>query len=323
MRHTAPHGRSPTTPVAPSDVGDASMPDYATLRDAGDRRRSADGSKYVRRPGRRPVLPRPARVRPAVRRRPHRGRQRHPRRATTSTRSRCRCRRRSWPRAATTTSTRSSASGSHRPQRTERPSGSQYGPGLAAGHARWSTRSSSRARTRTSSTRPSRGTTASSCRTSTDPELPQLIEAIYGIHAPGDPAQRPGRACSSPGQRAQQAAERAAERAAPAQHVDRALHHADADGSASSAATTRASRTAAGSTDDVIDIALQVVEGELRRLRTPDLGDGVDANDKTFEQLLPVPGPAARRVLIVGVVHTLGSGARSAPLPTHLEGVHG
>ena len=81
-----------TRPVAPSNVGAASMPNYAALSDAGDhvlRERAQD----VRRTGRRLVLPRPAGVRPAVRRRPERGRQRHAERATTSTRSPCRCRR--------------------------------------------------------------------------------------------------------------------------------------------------------------------------------------------------------------------------------------
>ena len=43
----------------------------------------------------------------------------------------------------------------------------------------------------------------------------------------------------------------------------------------------------------MIDISLQVVEGELVG-RKNDLGDAVDKNDKDFEQVLPVRGPADR-----------------------------
>ena len=63
-------------PVAPSNVGKASMPDYEKLRDQAVYK-LAERLDDVRRPGRRPVLPRPARLRPAVRRGPLRGRQRH------------------------------------------------------------------------------------------------------------------------------------------------------------------------------------------------------------------------------------------------------
>ena len=65
--------------VAPSNVGAASMPDYAKLRNAGDDQ-GRQGRQVVRRPGRGLVLPRPACLRPALRRRPLRGRRRHPRR---------------------------------------------------------------------------------------------------------------------------------------------------------------------------------------------------------------------------------------------------
>ncbi len=64
-------------PVAPSRVGPASMPDYGKLRYAGDpypARRLED----LRRPGGRPVLPGPAGLRPALRRRPERDRAGHP-----------------------------------------------------------------------------------------------------------------------------------------------------------------------------------------------------------------------------------------------------
>lgn len=53
-------------------------------------------------------------------------------------------------------------------------------------------------------------------------------------------------------------------------------------------ATTRASRTDK-LTDDVIDIALQVVEGEL--VDAPnDLGDAVNKNDKKFGKSFPYVG---------------------------------
>lgn len=54
-------------------------------------------------------------------------------------------------------------------------------------------------------------------------------------------------------------------------------------------ATTRASRTDSRLTDDVIDIALQVVEGEL--VDAPnDLGDAVNKNDKKFGKSFPYVG---------------------------------
>ena len=66
-------------------------------------------------------------------------------------------------------------------------------------------------------------------------------------------------------------------------------------GSVSSAATTTASRTAAGCSDDVVDIALQVVGGELKG-NPNDLGDGVNANDAAFGHDVPVPGAAGQRL---------------------------
>ena len=71
-------------PVAPSQVGAASMPDYTTPARPGAPRVRRSGPSELRRPGRRPVLPRPARVRPPVRRRTcQRGRARHAGRVTT------------------------------------------------------------------------------------------------------------------------------------------------------------------------------------------------------------------------------------------------
>ena len=61
-------------PVAPSYVGDASIPDYALLRDQAISK-LAGRRPGVRRPGRRPVLPRHPRLRPALRRRPVRDRR--------------------------------------------------------------------------------------------------------------------------------------------------------------------------------------------------------------------------------------------------------
>ena len=83
--------------VAPSDVGTASMPDYARLRkqDVTEGRLPGGGAD-LRRAGRRPVLPRPAGLRPALRRQLVGGRRTTPSPATTSTRSRCRCRSPSW-----------------------------------------------------------------------------------------------------------------------------------------------------------------------------------------------------------------------------------
>ena len=62
--------RSPRPGSAPPPC-----PNYQTLRDQAII--SASGWQILRRPGRRPVLPRPARVRPALRRRPERGRPGH------------------------------------------------------------------------------------------------------------------------------------------------------------------------------------------------------------------------------------------------------
>ena len=45
-------------------------------------------------------------------------------------------------------------------------------------------------------------------------------------------------------------------------------------------------RTAAGSSDDVVDIDLQVIAGFLVGNKVP-LGDGVDQNDKTFLSQFP------------------------------------
>ena len=62
-------------------------------------------------------------------------------------------------------------------------------------------------------------------------------------------------------------------------------------GWACSAATTPASRTAAGSADDVVDIEEQAVAGFLKGKKVP-LGDGVNANDMAYLGHFPyVPTP--------------------------------
>ena len=83
--------------------------------------------------------------------------------------------------------------------------------------------------------------------------------------------------------------------------------------SACSAATSPASRTAAVSIDDVVDIALRAVAGATPL--TPNfntginaqLGDGVAGNDKPFLTDVPVRGDAARRQQV--------SAARPRPSP--------
>ena len=78
-------------------------------------------------------------------------------------------------------------------------------------------------------------------------------------------------------------------------------------------------------TDDVIDISLQVVEGEL--LGNPnDLGDGVDSQRRRLPRFLPLRcvralgierGPAPHGLAgTVGIERSGGSGARRAPAPT-------
>jgi len=62
--------------AAPSIAGSASMPDYTPLRN--EAIKSLNAAARLRRPVRRSVLPRPARVRPPLRRRREQGRPGHP-----------------------------------------------------------------------------------------------------------------------------------------------------------------------------------------------------------------------------------------------------
>ncbi|MFE0794529.1 DUF4331 domain-containing protein [Streptomyces mutabilis] len=118
----------------------------------------------------------------------------------------------------------------------------------------------------------------------TAPELPRLIEATYGIEAPAEPRDdlvdvflkgvkdlnRPPHVTPSEQLRLNTSV-------APAAAPER-LGVLDGD----SAGFPNGRRL----TDDVIDAALQVVEGEL--VGSPnDLGDAVDANDKEFGKAFP------------------------------------
>ena len=66
--------------------------------------------------------------------------------------------------------------------------------------------------------------------------------------------------------------------------------------------------------DDVLDIALQVVEGELLGTKN-DLGDAVNENDQKFEQLLPVCGAADLR--LAGPARQGGRGQGRPGQPAH------
>lgn len=129
-----------------------------------------------------------------------------------------------------------------------------------------------------------------------DPELPHLIEAVYGIPAPdSDPA-------TAGIQRADliqvfltgipdlnmpenvEAAEmlRLNMEIAPCESQGCATHSPLGVIGGDTAGFPNGRRL----TDDIVDIALQVVEGELIG-NANDLGDGVDANDVTFRSTFP------------------------------------
>ncbi len=63
-------------------------------------------------------------------------------------------------------------------------------------------------------------------------------------------------------------------------------------------------------TDDVVDISLQVVEGELLGKKN-DLGDGVDANDKVFGQSFPYVAPPTSGSSVRGGVQGAASSGGS------------
>jgi hypothetical protein len=135
----------------------------------------------------------------------------------------------------------------------------------------------------------------------TEPELPKLIEAIYKIDAPDEPRNdlvdvflkgveglnQPPHVTPSEMLRLNTSVEPAAE--------PKRLGVLDGD----NAGFPNGRRL----TDDVIDAALQVVEGELVGAKN-DLGDAVDANDKEFGAAFPYlahPTEGSRGPLAKGV----------------------
>ncbi|MGC3003707.1 DUF4331 domain-containing protein, partial [Streptomyces sp. G35A] len=152
----------------------------------------------------------------------------------------------------------------------------------------------------------------------TGPELPKLIEAIYKIDAPDEPRNdlvdvflkgvkglnQPPHVTPSEMLRLNTSVEPAAE--------PKRLGVLDGD----NAGFPNGRRL----TDDVIDAALQVVEGELVGAKN-DLGDAVDANDKEFGAAFPYlahPAEGSRGPLAKGVEggndvrNQLGDALRSA-----------
>ncbi|MGW0084880.1 DUF4331 domain-containing protein [Streptomyces sp. NPDC003393] len=118
----------------------------------------------------------------------------------------------------------------------------------------------------------------------TNPELPRLIEAIYKIKAPAEPRDdlvdvflKGVKGLNQPPHVRPAEELRLNTSIKPSMHPKR-LGVLDGD----NAGFPNGRRL----TDDVIDAALQVVEGELVGAKN-DLGDAVDANDKKFEKSFP------------------------------------
>jgi len=118
----------------------------------------------------------------------------------------------------------------------------------------------------------------------TSPELPKLIQAVYGIKAPAEPRNDLVQVFLTgvPGLN-QPPNVRPAEMirlntSIPPSANPKRLGVLDGD----NAGYPNGRRL----TDDVVDISLQVVEGELLGAKN-DLGDGVDANDKPFGTSFP------------------------------------
>jgi hypothetical protein len=143
----------------------------------------------------------------------------------------------------------------------------------------------------------------------TDPELPKLIEAIYKIKAPAGPRNdlvdvflKGVKGLNQPpGVRAAEEL-RLNTSIKPSAHPKR-LGVLDGD----NAGFPNGRRLA----DDVIDAALQVMEGELVGSKN-DLGDAVDKNDKGFEKYFPYvaePTSGSRGPLAKGT--TAGTDVRS------------
>ncbi|HZF90552.1 DUF4331 domain-containing protein [Streptomyces sp.] len=118
----------------------------------------------------------------------------------------------------------------------------------------------------------------------THPELPKLIEAIYGIEAPAEPRNdlvdvflKGVEDLNQPPHVTPAEQLRLNTSIKPAKRPER-LGVLDGD--------TAGFPNGRRLTDDVIDVALQVVEGELVGAEN-DLGDAVDANDREFEKAFP------------------------------------
>ncbi|MGV9349591.1 DUF4331 domain-containing protein [Streptomyces spiralis] len=118
----------------------------------------------------------------------------------------------------------------------------------------------------------------------TNPELPKLIEAIYKIKAPAEPRNdlvdvflKGVKGLNQPPNVRPAEELRLNTSIKPSMHPKR-LGVLDGD----NAGFPNGRRL----TDDVIDASLQVVEGELVGSKN-DLGDAVDANDKKFEKSFP------------------------------------
>ncbi|MFF8476540.1 DUF4331 domain-containing protein [Streptomyces sp. NPDC015414] len=143
----------------------------------------------------------------------------------------------------------------------------------------------------------------------TNPELPKLIEGIYKIKAPAEPRNdlvdvflKGVKGLNQPPNVKPSEQLRLNTSVKPAMHPKR-LGVLDGD----NAGFPNGRRL----TDDVIDEALQVVEGELVGAKN-DLGDAVDKNDKKFEKYFPYvaePTAGSRGALAKGT--TKGADVRS------------
>ena len=187
--------------------------------------------------------------------------------------------------------TRSSASG-RPPTARASTAATARSPGSAC---RWSTRSSSRSRTRTGSTRPSPRDDGQFLDYVTKPELPKLIEAVYGIDAPEEPRNDLVSVFLTGVDGLNQP-----EGVTPSEQLRLNMSTPVTEN------PNRLGRIAGDNqgfpngrrlADDVIDIALQVVEGELLGPGRPggdDLSDGVDTNDEAFGDTFPYLALPAR-----------------------------
>ncbi|MEU4088578.1 DUF4331 domain-containing protein [Streptomyces aureus] len=143
----------------------------------------------------------------------------------------------------------------------------------------------------------------------TNPELPKLIESIYKIKAPAEPRNdlvdvflKGVKGLNQPPHVRPSEQLRLNTSIKPSMHPKR-LGVLDGD----NAGFPNGRRL----TDDVIDASLQVVEGELVGSKN-DLGDAVDKNDKSFEKYFPYvaePTSGSRGALAKGT--TSGTDVRS------------